>query len=711
MRTRKRLAAAVCCAALAAWALPAGTVFADTVLTDNATGVEDGYDYELWKDSGNTTMVLTGGGTFSCEWSNINNCLFRKGKKFGATQTYQEIGNITVDFEADYQPNGNSYLCVYGWTKNPLVEYYIVESWGSWRPPGVDPMGEITVDGGVYDVYKSTRVNQPSIEGNTTFDQYWSVRREKRESGTINVAQHFAEWEKLGLQMGNLYEAALNVEGYQSSGKATILKNDLTVGGEIPDPQPETPVEPDADGYYFHSTFEEDDKDEWTSRGDAQLDFAAEAAAGEQSLAVTGRTDTWHGAARSLSTKAFVPGTAYSFSALAMQNTADTENFKLTLQYNLNGEEQYASVAEAEGKKGEWVQLANESFTIPEGATGLLLYVESDTTTDFFVDEAIGAPEGTHIDPPDTVVTPGGDEGASGDVNGDGSVAISDAVLLQKYLLGTETEIDTEAADLDASGTITAKDLTCLKRLLAELPPDEENPPQNEDPLPERVEGEFYNLADISWIDPDKPMAALCFDDGPVNGGDTSSAGRIQTAIAENGFHATFFYWGNRISSENESEILRAQDLGFEIANHTWTHTDLTGMSSDAIQEEIGHCAQELKRITGLQDFLLRPPYLGVNDTVKAAAGVPLITDKIDSQDWNGASTEQIVNTITTAMDTGELDNAVVLMHETYDTTAAAIEQLAPYMKEKGWQIVTVSEMFKANGKTLYNGQVYTTAN
>ena len=49
-------------------------------LTSNQTGTYEGYDYELWKDSGNTTMTLTGGGTFTCEWNNINNALFRTGK-------------------------------------------------------------------------------------------------------------------------------------------------------------------------------------------------------------------------------------------------------------------------------------------------------------------------------------------------------------------------------------------------------------------------------------------------------------------------------------------------------------------------------------------------------------------------------------------------------------------------------------------------------
>ena len=94
-----------------------------TTLTDSTIGEEDGYGYELWKDYGDTTMVLTGDGTFTCEWSNINNALFRRGVKFDCTQTYRDIGNIAVDYEVNYNPDGNSYLCIYGWTREPLVEY------------------------------------------------------------------------------------------------------------------------------------------------------------------------------------------------------------------------------------------------------------------------------------------------------------------------------------------------------------------------------------------------------------------------------------------------------------------------------------------------------------------------------------------------------------------------------------------------------------
>lgn len=116
-----------------------------------------------------------------------------------------------------------------------MVEYYIVESWGTWRPPGGTAKGQIYVDGGTYDIYETTRYNQPSIDGNTTFKQYWSVRTSKRTSGTISVTEHFKAWEKHGMYLGNLYEAALNVEGYESSGWANVYKNNMTIGGSTSD--------------------------------------------------------------------------------------------------------------------------------------------------------------------------------------------------------------------------------------------------------------------------------------------------------------------------------------------------------------------------------------------------------------------------------------------------------------------------------------------
>lgn len=654
---------------------------------DQIKGTEDGYSYELWNqnNAGTATMKLGEGGAYSCEWSNIENVLFRRGVDFDCTKTYKEIGNISVEYEADYNnPTQNTYLCVYGWTKSPLIEYYIVDSWGSWRPPGAESKGQINVDGGTYDVYVTDRINQPSIEGTTTFKQYWSVRTSKRTSGTISVSTHFAEWEKMGMETGKLYEAALNVEGYQSSGTANVTKNVVTVGGEIKEPDPVEPVEPDENGYYFHSTFE-NVTDDWDSRGGTNIETVSQNAyKGSKCLSVTGRTDSWNGTARSLPVATFVPGQSYSFSTMVMQNSTASEDFRLTLQYDLAGETNYSMVAGATGAKGEWVQLANTSYTIPEGASNLLLYVETaESTTSFFVDEAIGAKGGTVIK----------EETADkkGDVNCDGKVDADDISALTDFLLAKTESIDGDA-DINGDGALNVFDLAMLRLMILNLSSIEDG-------------------VDISWIDPSKPMVAISFDDGAVGTSESASSMRILNALNNSGFHSTFFYVGNWTQgSDKEAEVKKAYSMGMEIANHTVSHPDLTQKSDSEIRSEYDGCAQILKSIIGTDPSpLLRLPYLAVNDTVKSVLNdVPMITCSIDTQDWNGATKDQMVSKIKTAMNDGSLDGAIVLAHETYDTTAEAMEELCPYLKSQGWQIVSISEMFAVKGKTLQGGQVYT---
>jgi len=225
------------------------TVHAGPTITSNQTGTYDGYDYEYWKDRGDGTMTLNGGGTFSCQWSNINNILFRTGKKLGSTKSWQDYNGITIEYACNYQPNGNSYMAVYGWTEDPLVEYYIIDSYGTWKPPGngIPMKGRITVDGRQYEVYSNSRTG-PSIKGdNTTFQQYWSICVNKRTSGTISVSEHFKQWESFGMKMGRMYEVSMVVEGYQSSGRADMTKMNLILGGgssspSNPGPTPTKPV-------------------------------------------------------------------------------------------------------------------------------------------------------------------------------------------------------------------------------------------------------------------------------------------------------------------------------------------------------------------------------------------------------------------------------------------------------------------------------------
>lgn len=200
--------------------------FRSKTVTESRLGKTNNLDYELWKDYGDVSMTVYRNGRFVCRWNEPGNALFRTGKKFSSRLPHEKIGEISVDYEADYAPRGDSFLSVYGWTRWPLAEYYIVDSWGGGRWTPGDWLGTVEADGGVYDVYRVLMKNRPSIDGSTDFPQYRSVRREKRSSGHVSVSEHFRAWESLGLELGCLYEVSLSVESVNGgTGSAEVKKN------------------------------------------------------------------------------------------------------------------------------------------------------------------------------------------------------------------------------------------------------------------------------------------------------------------------------------------------------------------------------------------------------------------------------------------------------------------------------------------------------
>jgi endo-1,4-beta-xylanase len=213
-----------------------------TTYTGNSRGSkalpESPYYYETWSAGGSDHKLIWygpkkgGGAAFRAEWNNPNDFLGRVGYFWNEGKPYTDYKNIFCGFNFTRSPNGTagnySYIGIYGWSKRPMIEWYIVDDWFGNGIIGPSTMGgdavkkgEFTVDGATYFIYEATR---PAGSGNienshVAFPQYFSIRQERRQSGTISITEHFKEWEKIGMRLGtNMYEAKFLVEAGGGTG-------------------------------------------------------------------------------------------------------------------------------------------------------------------------------------------------------------------------------------------------------------------------------------------------------------------------------------------------------------------------------------------------------------------------------------------------------------------------------------------------------------
>ncbi|MBO7442918.1 MAG: glycoside hydrolase family 11 protein, partial [Paludibacteraceae bacterium] len=202
-----------------------------TNITSN--GVKDvgnGYNVEMWRDGNSGGMTVFGGKAdcaFKANWNNSGDYLARVGYYDGsAKKKYTDLGEIYAVYNYSKSGNGGgsySYIGIYGWTKNPLIEYYIVDD--SFTPNGggmfwgANNKGTYTVDGVTYTLKVGQRTNAPSIEGDgKNFQQIFAVRSSYQTCGTINVTEHFKNWERLGVKLGGIYDCKILCEVGGGSG-------------------------------------------------------------------------------------------------------------------------------------------------------------------------------------------------------------------------------------------------------------------------------------------------------------------------------------------------------------------------------------------------------------------------------------------------------------------------------------------------------------
>ena len=202
-------------------------------------------------------------------------------------------------------------------------------------------------------------------------------------------------------------------------------------------------------------------------------------------------------------------------------------------------------------------------------------------------------------------------------------------------------------------------------------------------------------------IDPEQPMMALTFDDGPGE-----RTGELLDALTKYGAHATFFLQGVNIPGR-EDTVKKIQEAGCELGNHSYNHPQLTKLSDAQIREQIDKTNNLIKGACGQGASVIRPPYGAVNDTVKKNTGLPLILWNIDTEDWKGGDPASIAGNVLTTADDGD----IVLLHDVHTNSVDAALQLLPRLVDEGYQLVTVSEMAQARGITMNAGETYTDFN
>lgn len=189
-------------------------------------------------------------------------------------------------------------------------------------------------------------------------------------------------------------------------------------------------------------------------------------------------------------------------------------------------------------------------------------------------------------------------------------------------------------------------------------------------------------------IDKNKKMVALTYDDGP-----SIYTPRILKTLKENNSVATFFVVGNRVPMYSDT-VKKAYGMGCEIGNHTYEHKILTRADAAGIRNQVSRTNVAVKKITGTDPIVMRPPGGAVNNMVKSQTGMPMILWSIDTLDWR---TRNAASTKTAVLDHVK-DGDIVLMHDLYEATANASTTIIPTLVERGYQLVTVSELAECRG-------------
>ena len=204
----------------------------------------------------------------------------------------------------------------------------------------------------------------------------------------------------------------------------------------------------------------------------------------------------------------------------------------------------------------------------------------------------------------------------------------------------------------------------------------------------------YFNEDGTYNPDEHKTRIALTFDDGPGEYTD-----QLLDCLEENNAHATFFMLGQNVG-EWESTVQRMVDIGCEIGNHSYDHPSQTllNMSSEEVSCQFQRTDEALMKACGQAATVARAPYGAADQNTFDIVQKPFFMWSLDTQDWSLMNADADYN----AVMNGDLtDGSIILMHDIHEPSVQAAIRLIPDLVEKGYKLMTVSELAEAKGVDL----------
>lgn len=201
-------------------------------------------------------------------------------------------------------------------------------------------------------------------------------------------------------------------------------------------------------------------------------------------------------------------------------------------------------------------------------------------------------------------------------------------------------------------------------------------------------------------IDPEKPMLALTFDDGP-----SADTDRLLNYFRQYGGKGTFFVIGNIIDNRPDT-LRRAAEEGHEIGGHSWNHKQLTTLTDEEMYTQLTVTREEILSVAGVETNIMRPPYGAQNARLRAVAaecGIALVNWSVDTLDWKTRNADKVYDAVMSMAS----DGAIILCHDLHRTTVDAMERVIPDLIAQGYQLVTVSQLLTIKGDAIEPGTTY----